>query len=56
MEEATGLNKILQEAHMLRALIHPRITKLEDIFSDGHNLYIVMELLSGKSSSFCSFL
>lgn len=46
--ETAELDKLLQEAHMLRSLKHPRITALEDIFADGHNLYIVMELLYGE--------
>eukprot|EP01038_Epipyxis_sp_PR26KG_P016608 gene16608-22691_t len=35
---------ITKEAEMLRALRHPYIIHLEDIFADGYNLYLVMEL------------
>ncbi len=38
---------LTKEAEMLRSLRHPSIIHLEDIFADGHNLYLVMELSDG---------
>lgn len=41
------LKNIIREAEMLRSLRHPNIIHLEDIFSNTHTLYLVMELLQG---------
>jgi serine/threonine protein kinase len=40
--------KILKEAHMMRLLQHPKIIKMEDVFSAGTTLFMVMEMVHGK--------
>jgi len=40
-------DKVLKEAHMLRSLEHPRIIRLEDVFTNGSTLYMVMEMVKG---------
>jgi tRNA A-37 threonylcarbamoyl transferase component Bud32 len=39
--------EITKEAELLRSLRHPNIIHLEDIFSSGNNIYLVMELSVG---------
>lgn len=41
---------LVREAEMLRSLKNPYVIHLEDIFSDDHNLYLVMELSKGTDS------
>lgn len=43
----SSASDITKEAEMLRSLRHPYIIHLEDIFADGHNLYLVMEYSRG---------
>eukprot|EP00941_MAST-03F_sp_MAST-3F-sp1_P003082 g3082.t1 len=40
---------LAKEAVLLRALDHPSIVKLKEIFIDTHNIYLVMKYLSGPS-------
>eukprot|EP01039_Chlorochromonas_danica_P005844 gene5846-6436_t len=42
-----SIEAITKEAEMLRSLRHPNIIHLEDIFSQGAHLYMVMELSRG---------
>lgn len=44
---ANDLDSITREAHMLRSLRHPNIIRLEDIFAQNSQLYLVMELAHG---------
>lgn len=50
--------KILKEAHMMRLLQHPKIIKMEDVFSVGTTLFMVMEMVHGTfvTRSFFLFL
>ena len=45
--EQPSLERVLMEAHMIRALKHPNIIQLEDVFSDQNTLFLVMELVRG---------
>lgn len=42
-----AVDRLLMEAHMIRNLKHNNIIQLEDVFSDGSTLYLVMELVRG---------
>jgi serine/threonine protein kinase len=45
--ENPTLERVLMEAHMIRALKHEHIIGLEDVFSDRNTLFLVMELVRG---------
>ena len=41
--------EICKEVAILKELDHPNITKYYTSFAEGHNIFIVMELLDGVS-------
>ncbi|CAM9231300.1 unnamed protein product, partial [Ectocarpus fasciculatus] len=43
----SAVTTILKEAEIMKNLQHKHIVNLEDVFADGTNIYLVMELLSG---------
>lgn len=43
------IEALSNEINMLRALEHPGLPSLHDVFHDGKNLYIVMELVQGET-------
>lgn len=43
----SAVSTILKEAEIMKNLHHKHIVNLEDVFADGVNIYLVMELLSG---------
>lgn len=38
---------VTKEAELLRSIHHPNVMRLEDIFAQGHTIYLVMELSNG---------
>mmetsp|Transcript_17191 Transcript_17191/g.28765 ORF Transcript_17191/g.28765 Transcript_17191/m.28765 type:complete len:656 (-) Transcript_17191:190-2157(-) len=45
--ENPDLDRVLMEAHMIRALKHENIIHLEDVFAETNTLFLVMELVRG---------
>src|SRR4030095_9269783 len=47
--EAGGLERCRREARTLARLNHPRIAAIHELTRDGHDLLMVMEMLTGET-------